>query len=196
METFTVEAIQRPLKQASRSHLVLSETGDVLTHRLKPGLRRLGKTQRPILKELAEGPMIPADLARVLGRPHQKIHEAPRGAGTGGTCDQPRSSRAGHLRNPGSQKALRPEPRDLLHSQTGPRVHHGGPQGGGRSRPATGYTETAPVRSRHEAGLPRPREAVPGTPTTRTGTRRGSGSPRRRPYPVSRAHPSWPRHLT
>lgn len=76
METFTVEAIQRLLKQASRSHLVLSETGDVLTHRLKPGKRRLGKTQRPILKELVGGPMIPADLARVLGRPHQKIHEA------------------------------------------------------------------------------------------------------------------------
>ena len=73
METSAIEEIQAPLQLPGQVHLVLSEAGDVLAYRLSPGRRCLGKTQRPILRELVRGPMILADLSRTLGKSRHTV---------------------------------------------------------------------------------------------------------------------------
>ena len=73
MKTAEVKESRSPVRKASRPLIILSESGDIITYRLKPGNRRRSKNQRAILEELAKGPMTPADLSRALGKPHQGI---------------------------------------------------------------------------------------------------------------------------
>jgi len=74
MESLTVQEFQQLRRRLSPTFLILSEAGDVLAYGLGPGRRCLGRTQRPILRELLHGPMTLAELSRTLGKVRRTVH--------------------------------------------------------------------------------------------------------------------------
>ena len=76
MGSLSAQELRRPRRQLSPPFALLSEDGEVLLYALESGRGWLGGLERAALKELAGGPAILADLARILGRRRQTVHEA------------------------------------------------------------------------------------------------------------------------